>query len=496
VADLAYMVAREMGLSEHEARQVELAGLLHDIGKIGIPDRILTKPGGLDTEERLIMMSHADMGARIVERSSALAHLTPIVRHHHEWYDGRGYPDGLRGDEIPLSAAILGVADALETMTSNRVYRRALPLEQARLEIERGRGSQFHPRAADVVLRLMDTNPVVMELLESAQSAHSGSANLAPIRSSDVVALRVLNRIAEEIGALTELDLFLDHVHGILREELDIADVIIWLQDEENKAYMLAAGTAGLPSPTNLEPLRQRDATPASFASEISTMLRRSDELGPNSVICPMFVEDSLVGMIELVLHSADVVDDRDIDLLQAIAAPVASTIRVAQLHDHAKRAARTDGLTGVLNHRTFYQELDRRMSSISGDDEVHLLIIDVIGLKATNDNYGHVAGDRALRTIAQELVKRVRAEDIVSRYGGDEFAIILQGPLDTPVESIIERIEQPVMCELDSGPILSIRLRCGHAVSNAREGRATELVARADALLYARVRPTERGAA
>src|SRR5690606_26309566 len=107
VADLAYMVARELGLPEHEARQIELAGLLHDIGKIGIPDRILTKPGRLDTEERLIMMSHADMGARIVGRSSALDHLTPIVRHHHEWYDGRGYPDGLRGDEIPLGASIL-----------------------------------------------------------------------------------------------------------------------------------------------------------------------------------------------------------------------------------------------------------------------------------------------------------------------------------------------------------------------------------------------------
>ena len=493
VADLAYIVAHELNLSEREAREIELAGLLHDIGKIGIPDRILTKPGRLDTEERLIMMSHADMGARIVGRSSALDHLTPIVRHHHEWYDGRGYPDGLRGDEIPLGASILAVVDALETMTSHRVYRRALPLEEARREIERGRGSQFHPEIVDVVLRLLDSNARVNEILADAPTEAPGSARLAPIRSSDVVALRVLNRIGDEIGALTNLDHFLNHVHGILREELDIEDVIIWLHDDETGDLKLAAGDSGLPPPTGLAPLQRREAD----SGGLSSMFRREDdEAGPPSIICAMNVEDSRVGLIELLLHGGGTVEDHDVDLFQAIAAPVASTVRVAQLHDQAKRAARTDGLTGVLNHRAFYHELDRRISALKPGDEVHLLIIDVVGLKATNDNYGHIAGDNVLRSVAGELVRRLRAEDIVSRYGGDEFAVILQGPLDLPVEAIIERLEQPVPVHLDGGMTLTIRLRCGHAVTGAGEGRATELVARADALLYERVRPTERGVA
>src|SRR5690606_33784302 len=117
VAELARRLALQLELSEREAEQIELAGLLHDIGKIGIPDRILTKPGPLDSEERLIMMNHPDMGARIIGSSPTLQDLAPMVRHHHEWFDGRGYPDGLRGDEIPLAASILGVVDALETMT-------------------------------------------------------------------------------------------------------------------------------------------------------------------------------------------------------------------------------------------------------------------------------------------------------------------------------------------------------------------------------------------
>jgi diguanylate cyclase (GGDEF)-like protein len=165
----------------------------------------------------------------------------------------------------------------------------------------------------------------------------------------------------------------------------------------------------------------------------------------------------------------------------------------VAQLHDSVKRAAMTDGLTGVLNHRAFYQRLDAVVSTLKGDEAIHLLIVDVIGLKAINDNYGHLIGDRVLKTVADAFVKRLRPADVVARYGGDEFAAILRGKLDMPLQEIVALIEAPVPCEVAPGVTLNVRLRCGSAQSVDGDTRATELVARADALMYERVRPSVR---
>lgn len=494
VAHLAARIARHMGLSEQEVERIELAGLLHDVGKIGVPDRILAKPGRLDAEERLIMMSHSEMGARIIGGHPALAKLVPIVRYHHEWHDGRGYPDGLRGEMIPLSAAIMSVADALETMTSNRVYRKALSIAEARQELVRGQGGQFQPAVVEAMLDLIDNDAQVLKLLESAGEAGPGTSKLTPIQNSDVVALRVLSRIAREIGALTEIDAFLDHVHAIVRDELDLHDVAIWLYEPESNGYILAAGSSDLPAPNSLRPFSSEPGARDDESGKMVALVRADEhELAAPTVICPMFVEDSLIGLIELVHHSAGAFESRDIELLQAIAAPVAPTVRVAQLHDQAKHAAATDGLTGVLNHRAFYQRLDLHMNSLGPDEEVNLLIVDVIGLKAINDNYGHTVGDEALRAVAEAMVCRLRDIDIVARYGGDEFAAILRGPLEMPIESIVERIEQPVRCQAEAGTTLELRLRCGYATMGRHDGRATELVARADSLLYRNTLPTQR---
>ena len=128
VSAYARMIAVELGLSTSDIENIEIAGLLHDIGKIGVPDAILQKPGRLDAAERALMREHPDVGAKILRDNLALTPLVPLVRHHHERYDGTGYPDGLRGDDIPLGAAIIAVADTFPTMTTDRPYRKALPL--------------------------------------------------------------------------------------------------------------------------------------------------------------------------------------------------------------------------------------------------------------------------------------------------------------------------------------------------------------------------------
>lgn len=146
VSRIAGAVSREMGLSEAEIERIELAGLLHDIGKIGVEDRILMKPLRLDADEQELMRRHPQYGASILEPSAALRPLVPLVLHHHENFDGSGYPDGLRGEQIPLGSRIIIVADAYEAMTSDRIYRKSIGHERALEQLNKYKGIQFDSR--------------------------------------------------------------------------------------------------------------------------------------------------------------------------------------------------------------------------------------------------------------------------------------------------------------------------------------------------------------
>ena len=155
IRDMAVNVARELGLDGASLKRVELGALFHDIGKIGIPLEILTKPGPLTSEERALIETHPELGERILAPIEQLEHVRPIVRACHERYDGDGYPDGLRGDEIPLEARIIFVCDAFHAMTTTRPYRDALPVAEARRRLLEGAGSQFDPAIVEVCLRVL-----------------------------------------------------------------------------------------------------------------------------------------------------------------------------------------------------------------------------------------------------------------------------------------------------------------------------------------------------
>ena len=134
---------------------IALAGLLHDIGKIGIPESILDKPGKLTKEEYEIVKRHPEIGAEILSSIRQFEEVVPAIRHHHERYDGRGYPDGLKGEEIPVMARIIAVADAFDAMLSKRPYRDALSLNSAVKELQRNKGSQFDPQIVDILLNII-----------------------------------------------------------------------------------------------------------------------------------------------------------------------------------------------------------------------------------------------------------------------------------------------------------------------------------------------------
>jgi riboflavin transporter FmnP len=146
-------IGREMRVTSPELEALEWGGLLHDVGKIGVPDSVLLKQGKLTREERMIMNAHPVLGAQIIGPVDRLAAELPVIRHHHEWYNGSGYPDRLIGDEIPRLARILHVADAFEAMTADRPYRKALSGEQAVSELRKFAGVQFDPEIVDAFMR-------------------------------------------------------------------------------------------------------------------------------------------------------------------------------------------------------------------------------------------------------------------------------------------------------------------------------------------------------
>lgn len=156
VAVYSREIARRAGYSLKAQHEIYMMGLLHDVGKIGVPDAVINKPGKLTDEEYERIKNHPVMGARILKTIREMPNLVTGARWHHERYDGRGYPDGLKGEDIPEEARIIGVADAYDAMTSNRSYRRFMPREVVREQIAKGKGSQFDPRFADIMLQMID----------------------------------------------------------------------------------------------------------------------------------------------------------------------------------------------------------------------------------------------------------------------------------------------------------------------------------------------------
>lgn len=158
VSEFSVLIGKHLGLSNEDLKVLEIGGLFHDIGKIGVPDSILLKEGKLTDDEYSEIKNHPTIGAHILSNATIFQNIIPIVNHHHEKYDGNGYPSKLKGEDIPYFARIAAIADTFDAMTSKRTYRDALPLEVVIAEIERCKGTQFDPKLADVFLDILNNN--------------------------------------------------------------------------------------------------------------------------------------------------------------------------------------------------------------------------------------------------------------------------------------------------------------------------------------------------
>jgi len=491
VAYLSEAIATELRLPPHEVELVRIAATLHDAGKIGIPDDVLVKLDPLSDEERALLMTHPALGASMVQAHGTHPDIVPLIRHHHEWYDGRGYPDGLTGDDIPLGAAIIGSAEAFERITSDMPYRAARSTAAAKHLLVAGSGQQFHPDIVEATLRVIAGFEDSSAPYLSRVAGHNGdddSPVLTLVEQQQREArppgtFRILYEIAHEIGAIPELTRFLRQIAQIIGAEMSVGACTIFLLERDSGDLVAAGSYPEAGESTRVRPV-DGPLVAAVRAGEPSTLAEGDAPDGRYMV--PLLTDGEPIGAIVVDAAVGQRFRDSERRILGAIAGQIATAIGVAQQHDDARRGAITDGMTGAHNYRYL---MERLTLELERDAHVSLMLIDMDSLKALNDLAGHLAGDALLRAVAASLASGVRRSDVVARYGGDEFVVLMPQTPHDEAATIASRLATA----LDALPEASIpgisRARvASYGVSTAPDHgtSAAALLEAADARMYA----------
>ncbi len=454
-----------MQLPSDEIRQVQLSALLHDIGKIGIPDAILNKPGALTPEEWVIMKTHSPLGASILGAVEPLRDLVPIVRSHHERFDGGGYPDGLAGAAVPLASYIVSAADAYEVIVSKRAYKAAQSVEFAVSELRRCSGSQFHPDVVEAFIRVIERDQregsshlsrvgaIEHEDIDDVPGPGSLVERMAEHSHAHARQLAILQRLASEISAVLDLDELASRLLRIVCDAMGYENGFLTTLNDSGELVIRAA----------FGPSVAFVGQPLAPGTGISWWVMQHGRLqnvadvhadtrfvGPadirSSLIVPLRIGDETVGLIGIESTRPGAFSADDETLLTATSHQVAAAVRVARLHQAAKTAAATDPLTGLPNRRVFFEKLAEGLAKSEQDGApLSVAIIDANGLKQLNDQFGHAAGDQALVKIGEMLAAGVRTDDVVARIGGDEFGVLFPGAPLFAADRIMRRLADDI---------------------------------------------------
>jgi diguanylate cyclase (GGDEF)-like protein len=412
--------AELMNLPPAVRDEIELAALLHDIGKIGVLDSILTKPGALNAQEAAIMECHWLMGEQILRGSCASAGVIDIVRYTRGWFDGkRGHIDR-HGDDLPLGARMLAVVDAFDSMTTDHVFRRAMSVERAFDELYRCAGTQFDPDLVAVFSKLFESDPLAMQ----AAAARRWLSELLP----EVIEAQWRRGQMTGTQALPSTDSMfqqrlIESMHdGVIFVDANL-QVLQWNHGAERLTGIPGKGILSstfLPSTIGMadehqSPIGDKNCPLAQAVREGVQWVRRLHINGrggrPTAVdaqAVPVVDDQGLVVGLTLQLH--DVSDE--ISLEQ----------RCQNLHDMATQ----DPMTKVANRAEFDRVLAEFVKAHRDTKRPCALIMtDIDRFKTINDTYGHQAGDEVIKSIANMLKTFCRAGDLVARYGGEEFVLL-----------------------------------------------------------------------
>ena len=528
----AVEVAKELKVEPEEMEALQAAALLHDIGKLAIPEHIISKPGRLTPEEFEKMKIHPLVGAEILERVQFPYPVVPIVRAHHEKFDGTGYPMGLKGTEIPIGARILAAVDFLDALASDRQYRRALPLNEAMARVVEESGKAFDPRRgqsartqirgsgatgspahrqpeqAEAIHRSQDKdqdpNDDGAPTIRPAAGFEAQGRRQVPERSflSSIAAARqeaqTLFELSQDLGASLSLGETLSVFAVKLRRAMPYDAIAIYVRhgDELVPEYVngdnfrlfaslripMGQGLSGWVA-QNLKPILNGNPSVEpgylNDASKYSTL---------NSALAvPLEGLQGVVGVVALYHAERDFFTTDHLRILLAVSSKMALAIENAMKYEQAESSAVTDYLTGLPNARSLFLQLDREMARCKRDNKtLTVMVADLDGFKQINDRFGHLEGNRVLRLFAHSLKETSREYDYVARMGGDEFVVIAPGLTPEAAARKAEQMRdlaQQAGKEICNEDILSLSV--GKAVYPEDGMDAEKILSEADKRMY-----------
>src|SRR2546425_3816493 len=516
-------LAKEMGLTNCEIEALNAAALLHDIGKLAVPEHIISKPGRLTPEEFEKMKIHPLVGAEILERVRLPYPVVPIVRAHHEKWNGSGYPLGLKYEEIPMGARILSAVDFLDAMASDRQYRRALPLQEVMKRLEEESGKSFDPKVVTVLKRsYLDLEKLVEK--SSGQIAWSKlttevkvDRDVAPAAGfeeigakephetnflSSIAAARqeaqTLFELSQDLGASLSLGETLSVFSVKLKRLVPYDAIAIYVRRNNELLPEHVSGDNFRRFASLRIPLGQ--GLSGWVAQNKKPIINGNPSVEPgylndptkfstlrSAMAIPLEGVDGVVAVLTLYHGEKDAFTSDHLRMLLAISSKMALAIENALKYEQAESSATTDYLTELPNARSLFLQLDRELARCKRDTtSLTVMVCDMDGFKLINDRFGHLEGNRVLRLFAQALKQSCREYDYVARMGGDEFVLVAPG---LPEEAATKKAENLRELAKQAGrevcreDILSLSV--GQALYPEDGQDAEELLAEADRRMY-----------
>ena len=470
-------MADAFGLCESEVNALKSGALLHDIGKLAVPAHILHKPGKLTSSEFEKMKIHPMVGAQILDRVNFPYPVIPIVRHHHEQWDGGGYPDGLAGEQIPLTARIFSVVDSFDSVREDRPFRRSMTSEEAIALLRRGAGTHFDPYVVEQFIKHLPgfeeqiavrglqrqgsrpewSEPLRMFEVDIAQSrelgcyiaydqiktAHSEGFALYEIAQTFGSSLQInatLASLVEKVGQLVPLDTCAVYLYDEAKGFATVAHVMgHHAEIIKSRCIAPGEGVTGF-ALANRRPARQMDPALDFADCDLPGVKYRS------MAALPLFRDDVLIGALSVYSNEIEQYTGDQVRMLETVTRLASDALANAMHHAETESNALTDVLTGLPNPRSMSRRFEQEAARARRTNRpFQVVMLDLDDFKRVNDTYGHKVGDKMLREVSRIIQEQLREYDFLARYAGDEFVAIVQEVENSQVDDLRSRIEAAV---------------------------------------------------
>ncbi len=516
----ATSIARGLGMSDTEIQGVKTAALLHDIGKLAVPEHILSKPGPLTQEEFQKIRVHPQVGAEIISAVPFPYPVAPLILSHHERWDGKGYPQGLKAEEIPLGARILSVVDYYDALTSDRPYHKAMTPEAALALLQQEAGRALDPAVVLMFVKMAAEMEAVAGTIETATPRRLSleptnergrpAVGFQPETKTNTVfddialahrEIYALYEIAQTMGTSLGVADTMALISSKLSNLVPFSASALFLFDEESDTLRCrfatgveadAIGGMTVRAGQGLAGWVARNRRPlvnARPSAEFEAAGLAKATTLQSALVAPLVFSDRFIGTLAVYSTQADFYTDDHRRLLDRVSEQASAVIHNSIVFEQTQEDSLTDPLTGLPNTRFMFMHLTRELARAERlKAEVALLVMDLDNFKEINDNHGHHVGDRALREVATVLRAGIRPYDICVRYAGDEFIVVLSGC--SADEAELKRVElqrtvDEVLFEARPGRRLPLAISIGAAIFPQDGDSYEALLATADSRMY-----------